>query len=142
MNKIALAALALALTVPSLASAQETPAEQPPAEQPPAEAEKPPSSGVGLLVAGGIFTGLGAVNFATAPLCSTLTSLGSSGQQGCLDASLILGGVLLATGIPLLIVGGVKRHAYTEWKANHTALAGLGFSARSGGATLTWKAAF
>jgi len=36
----------------------------------------------------------------------------------------------------------VKRHAYNEWKANHTVLAGLGFSARSGGATLTWKAAF
>src|SRR6185437_4304317 len=142
MNKIALAALALALTVPSLASAQETPAEQPPAEQPPAESEKPPSSGVGLLVAGGIFTGLGALNFATAPLCSSLTSLGSSGEQGCLDASLVLGGVFLATGIPLLIVGGVKRHAYNEWKANHTALAGLGFSPRSGGAKLTWKAAF
>ena len=137
MNKIALAALALALSVPSLASAQETAA-----ELPPAEAERPPSSGVGLLVAGGIFSGLGALNFATAPLCSSLTSLGPSGQQGCLDASLILGGVFLATGIPLLVVGGVRRHAYNEWKASHAGLGGLGFSARSGGATLTWKAAF
>jgi hypothetical protein len=152
MNKVAAAVVALSLSAPSLARAQEPPPPPPVAPPPPPPVmmvapppmivEAPPSNGVGLLVAGGIFTGLGVLNLATAPLCKGLTSLSESGRNACFDASLIVGGLFLATGIPLLIVGGTKRSAYKEWKASHPMAAGLGFSAGKNAGTLTWKAEF
>ena len=143
MNKIAAAVVALALSAPSFAWAQGTSPELPPPEAPPpTTTDERPSTGLAYLITGGVFTGLGAVNLATAPLCTTLSSLSDSGERACLDASLIVGGIFLATGIPLLVVGGIKRSAYKEWKANHPWAAGLGISTARSGGMLTWRAAF
>jgi hypothetical protein len=159
MKSIAAVVLAVSFSASSLAHAEEPDAPPPPA--PPAAApvappaavpapppppmrtvqsdpqfswEEPPSSrGVGYLVTGGIFTGLGVLNLATSPLAQTdLVQI----------VSIAVGGTFLAIGVPLLIVGGVKRSKYNDWKANHSVAAGFGFSTANGGGSLTFKGQF
>ena len=104
--------------------------------------ESRPSTGVGHLVTGGIFTGVGVVDFLTAPICKTSLIPTEAAQNTCLTTSLISGGIFMAVGVPLLIVGGVKRSAYNAWKAQHPYAAGLGFSTGQGGGTLTFSGQF
>lgn len=160
MKTLSALVLAFALTAPTLAHAQEpappppaapaplpppalAPAAPPPlADSPPAAEESyvsdaRPSRGVGLLVAGGIFTGIGVVNLATAPICKTDLIKGNDTQDACLIASLVLGGTFIAIGVPLLVVGGVKRGKFKQWQAEHPMAAGLGFSPTRGGGALT-----
>jgi hypothetical protein len=114
----------------------------PPAESlPDTPPDERPSRGVGLLVAGGIFTGLGAVNLLTAPICKTDLVGNRDTQNTCFVASLVAGGTLLAIGLPLLIVGGVKRSHFKAWQANHP-LSGLAFSPAGGGGSLTFVGRF
>jgi hypothetical protein len=96
--------------------------------QPP---ERPPS-GVGFLVSGGILTGLGPLTMlASLPACGffvpagegllDVASLGRTGtgngpENACWEGFLITGGVLLAAGLPLLIVGGIQRQKYDHWR--------------------------
>jgi hypothetical protein len=109
----------------------------PPDQELPSDSK--PSSGIGFLVTGGIFTGIGALNLLTAPLCTTDFLIPNrSAQQGCLIASLAIGGTFAAIGVPLLIVGGVKRSAYKKWKADNPMVGGLGFSTVAGGGMLTF----
>ena len=86
-------------------------------EAPPPPARRP-STGVGLLVPGGIFTGLGILNLATSPICLT-DLVDRDSQTPCLITSLVAGGVFLAVGIPLLAVGGARRAHYLEWRRRH-----------------------
>lgn len=110
---------------------------------PPAVVEDAPTStGVGFLVTGGVFTGLGAVNLLTAPICKTDLISNRDVQNGCLVASLVAGGAFLAVGVPLLIVGGVKRSKYKQWKASHPIAAGLDFSATDSGGALLLRGQF
>lgn len=74
-----------------------------------------PSSGVGFLVSGGVLTGLGVLNAAASPVCKT-DLVREDVQDECLITSLVTGGVMLAVGIPLLIVGGAKRSKFLEWQ--------------------------
>ncbi len=74
-----------------------------------------PSSGVGERVGGFIGLGLGVLNLATSPLCYT-DIIDPELQDVCLGASLVVGGVGLAVGIPLLIVGYNKRADLLEWR--------------------------
>ena len=115
MKNVPALMLAVSLFFPSVAWADD-PLETPPEEAAPLE--RPSSSGVGYLVAGGIFTGLGVLNLVTAPLCKT-SAIAPSIQDGCLIASLALGGTFFVIGVPLLIVGGVKRGKYKAWKAQN-----------------------
>jgi len=139
LKSVAPLVLALSLTVAaSPARAQEPP---PPAMGPSqAMNEERPSRGVGYLVTGGIFTGLGAANLAASPICLSLPN--ESVHTPCLVASFVVGGVFLVIGVPLLVVGAGKRSAFKEWQASHPGLAGLGFSADRKAGSLTWSTAF
>jgi hypothetical protein len=105
---------------------------------------KPPPTGTGMLVAGSILTGVGAVNLLTSPLCKT--SMVPRDTQGvCLGSSLAIGGVFAAVGLPLLFVGISRHNNYVEWKRQNRAVALLtdvGVAPTPGGAALTWNASF
>lgn len=152
MKNLTAFALALALTAPGLAQAEESLPPPPPAAASPAppplavssveanetsESDTPPSRGVGLLVAGGIFTGIGAINLLTSPICKTDLVGNRATQDACFTASLVLGGTFLAIGVPMLVVGGVKRSKFKRWQAEHPLAAGLGFSPATGGGAIT-----
>jgi hypothetical protein len=86
----------------------------------PVYAPPPPSTGVGHIVTGSIFVGVGALNLLTAPLCRVDDVIPDpETQDTCLYASLIVGGVFLAVGIPLLVIGIGKRRAYKRWLMRH-----------------------
>ena len=104
--------------------------------------ETPPSSGVGFLVTGGVFTGIGVLNLLTAPICKTDLIPDRDTQSTCLVAALVVGGTFLAIGVPLLIVGGSKRSKFKEWKASHPVAGGIGFSATNGGGGFTFGGEF
>lgn len=128
---------ALALTLVTFAAV--------PASAQPVQDLERPSSGVGMLVGGGVLTGLGGLNLLTSPICLTDVIRDRDTQKACLGASLVLGGVLLAIGVPLLVVGSSRRRTYQEWKRQHGALAklaDLAVAPQPGGAALTWKLAF
>ncbi len=162
MKTLTAFALTLTLSAPGLARAEEPPpppAAASPAPPPPpvalapaapaplavssvetaetSESDTPPSRGVGLLVAGGIFTGIGALNLLTAPICKTDLVGNRATQDACFKVSLVLGGTFLAIGVPMLVVGGVKRSKFKRWQAEHPLAAGLGFSPATGGGALT-----
>ena len=82
---------------------------------PVASRQRRPPSGVGFLVSGGILTGLGVLNLAASPVCKT-DLVREDVQNECLIVSLATGGVMLAVGIPLLVVGGAKRSKFLEWQ--------------------------
>ncbi|WP_147442209.1 hypothetical protein [Corallococcus exercitus] len=105
---------------------------------------KPPPTGTGMLVAGSIMTGIGAVNLATSPLCKT-SMVPRDTQDVCLGTSLVIGGALAAVGVPLLLVGISRHNNYVDWKRDHRALSALldvGVAPTRGGAALTWNASF
>jgi hypothetical protein len=148
MKTLSALVLAFALTAPSLAHADEPPAPPPPPAAPaplaappppesPSSLDEPPPRGVGLLVGGGIFTGIGALNLLTAPICKTDLIPDHTTQDACLIASLVIGGTL-----PMLIVGGSRRSTFKQWQASHPAAAGLGFSPARGGGALTFVGQF
>ena len=155
MKSIAAVVLAFSFSASTLAHAEEPDAPPPPPPAPPAAQpvvqpaavptppppmmtvqpdpsfswEEPPTSkGVGYLVTGGIFTGVGVLNLATAPLAQTTVVR---------TVSLIVGGTFLGIGVPLIIVGAVKRSKYNDWKEKHSVAAGFGFSTTNGGGLLT-----
>jgi hypothetical protein len=131
---VALAAVAALVTTAGAGQAQQMVYEPPP----------PPSNGVGLLVTGGIFTGVGAVNLLTAPICKT-DLFSADTQTLCLGLSLGIGIPFVVVGIPLLVVGASRRGAYLEWKRSHgaaTRLLDLDFKPVPGGGALTWHASF
>lgn len=105
---------------------------------------KPPPTGTGMLVAGSILTGVGAVNLLTSPLCKT-SMVPRDTQDVCLGSSLAIGGVFAAVGLPLLFVGISRHNNYVEWKRQNRAVALLtdvGVAPTPGGAALTWHASF
>jgi hypothetical protein len=105
----------------------------------------PPSSGIGLIVTGSIFVGVGVLNLATAPLCKT-SVINRDVQDICLYASLGVGASFTAAGIPMLVVGSSRRRQYKEWRQAHGGLAslleGISFSASTRAGGLTWRSAF
>ncbi|RKH50474.1 hypothetical protein D7X55_03645 [Corallococcus sp. AB049A] len=105
---------------------------------------KPPPTGTGMLVAGSILTGVGAVNLLTSPLCKT-SMVPRDTQDVCFGSSLAIGGVFAAVGLPLLFVGISRHNNYVEWKRQNRAVALLtdvGVTPTPGGAALTWNASF
>ena len=79
-------------------------------------AEERPSTGLGLTIAGAVVLGIGALNLVTAPLCKPLYEEDPDTQDVCLVSSLAVGGIGVAVGTPLLIVGLGQRSRYREWK--------------------------
>ena len=104
---------------------------------------KAPPSGLGQRIVGGIFLGIGLVNFLTAPLCMS-DMVQEEIQEDCLKASLIVGGISLVIGIPLIASGSAKKRRLLEWRANQNAdlqsHLGLNIARDYGG--LFWTAQF
>jgi hypothetical protein len=105
------------------------------------DSTKEPSTGIAHIVTGSIFTGVGAVNLLTAPLCKT-SVVQQSLQDTCLGLAIGVGVVAVAVGVPLLIVGINKRKAYKEWESAHPIAAGLSFAPTRRGVALAWRATF
>jgi hypothetical protein len=152
--------LASSVTLPALAQDGPPPAAPPPEAAPPPMVAAPPpppmlvapppgggyvdapSSGLGLLITGGVFTGLGVINLATAPICKADTQFSPDTQNVCLIASLAVGGTFLAVGVPLLIVGAGKRSTYNAWRAEHPVASGFGYQPVRGGGGLGFSTTF
>jgi hypothetical protein len=58
------------------------------------------------------------------PVCGT-SAIEESQRDACYIASGAFGGVLLAVGIPLVVVGINKRKKYKAWRAGHAWLGHL-----------------
>ncbi len=104
---------------------------------------KAPPSGLGQRITGGIFMGIGLVNFLTAPICMS-DMVQEEIQEDCLKASLAVGGIFLVIGIPLVASGSAKKRRLLEWRANQNAHLqshlGLNIARDYGG--LFWTAQF
>ncbi len=76
-----------------------------------------PSSGTGLLIAGGVITGLGLANLATsAPVCHLNPRLNDAQKSQCTEIALGISGGITGLGVLFLIIGGVQRSGYNDWK--------------------------
>ncbi|HRG98703.1 MAG TPA: hypothetical protein PLR99_20770 [Polyangiaceae bacterium] len=139
------AAIAL-VACASLLSASR-PARAEPSSQPLATApSERPSKGTGFLIAGTILTGIGAVTVIGTPsICKTGTGSATTGKStaGCERFGYIFGASLAAVGIPLMIVGLVKRSNYNAWMAEHPVASRLSVSPLAGGGgALGWSSTF
>jgi len=114
------------------------------AADPSAPSDDPqPTSGVPLLVTGAALSGIGAVNLATSGICKVSALIpDKSTENVCFDASLVLGGTLIAVGVPLLIVGLGQRSRYKDWLGRHVVVAGLSLAPVPGGGAIGWRASF
>lgn len=114
MKPIALIALALVLSLPSVAAAEE------------------PSTGTPWIVSGSLLAGAGVVDLALAPGCA-LTHVAPSQQVPCALTAVLSGAALVAVGTPLLGVGMMRRGAWLEH---------LRAEPRREGLTLGWGGTF
>lgn len=75
-----------------------------------------PSSGLGLTIAGGIVSGTSLFSFIAAPLCKLDgRNFSREAENVCLGVYVGIGVVQLAVGLPMLIVGIVRRSQFKEW---------------------------
>ena len=111
------------------------------ADEPP----RPPSKGTGFLITGVVLTGVGVVTVIGTPsICKTGSGAATTGKstEGCDRFGYILGATFGAVGIPLMIVGIVKRSNYNAWIAEHPVVSGLSVTGVSGGGILGWSTTF
>jgi hypothetical protein len=129
-----------------------------------------PSSGTGLIIAGSIITGIGGLNLLAIPLCyvifddssydeaveyvysqyegdyvireSTVDDTKETARDICVIGSLAFGGVHVAVGLPLLIVGLNQRSDYNEWREKNPEWAGFDLRIGKHNAIASWKTAF
>ena len=80
-----------------------------------------PSSGLGLIIAGWILTGVGALNFATLPVCYADFYQNYAEGDVCVAGSVAIGAIGLGLGIPFLIVGYNNRAKHNRWESQQTA---------------------
>jgi len=105
------------------------------------ETEEPRSNGLGLTIAGGILTGIGALNLAITPVCRAdfyREANGDVGSDVCFYGSLIGGGIFLAVGVPMLVVGLVRRSAWKAWHETNQVF----FRIDPEGGALAWQTRF
>ena len=108
-----------------------------------APATEAPSNGVAALVTGGIFTGLGAVNLATAvPVCSVYFKNDASRKSLCTEVALGVAGGTTGVGLIILIIGGTQRSIYNDWKRTNALESHLVIVPGPGGATAGFKGSF
>ncbi|APR87453.1 hypothetical protein A7982_12802 [Minicystis rosea] len=141
-------AFAAATIAPSVAHAQQAYGAPPPLPPPPpgyAFPGEPPSNGLGLIITGSIFTGIGGINLLTSPICTSSALISRSSRTPCLALSLGVGIGFLAAGIPMLVVGVGRRNAFRQWKQEHGIigkLGDIGFTPAPGGGSMTWQTSF
>ncbi len=82
-----------------------------------------PSAGTGLLVAGGITSGVSLLFFGGAAICQ----VGEGAQRDqnvCTSIEATIGAIAIAVGVPMLVLGILRRMKFTEWmKEYHPQLA-------------------
>jgi hypothetical protein len=101
----------------------------------------PPSTGIDALASGTVLTAIGALSFATAPICKTGV-VSTTEQSSCFAVSFAAGTPLLILGIPLIVFGAVQHAKYDDWARKHPTLSELSFSPTLGGASVAWAATF
>lgn len=101
------------------------------APAPPVSDVAPPSNGLALLLVGSGLLVAGVANVATSPLCLS-SSIRVSAHTACLGTSLAFGVAFLGAGIPLVVVGALKRAAWVEWSRRG------GVMVMPSGAAATW----
>lgn len=75
-----------------------------------------PSSGTGLTIAGGIVSGASVFSFIAAPICKLDgRNLSRTAENVCIGVYVGLGIVQLSVGLPMLIVGLVRRSKFKKW---------------------------
>jgi hypothetical protein len=79
-----------------------------------------PSSGLGLIIAGWILTGVGALNLATLPVCYADFYQTYADGDVCVAGSVAIGAIGLGLGIPFLIVGYNNRAKHNLWESQQT----------------------
>lgn len=103
-------------------SAQPAPAVLAPSTAPTAahaaKREKEPPSGIGGLILGYGGIGLGALNLALIPVCSA-DFYPSDAEDLCVAFSIAYGVIGIGAGIPLAIMGHVRRARYLKWRDEH-----------------------
>ncbi len=98
-----------------------------------------PSNGTGLLVAGGVVSGVSLLFFGGAAICQIDDNRPEREQNVCTAVEASIGAVALAVGVPMLVIGVIRRNSFNEWvRAYHPqfaivpkeggGLASLGFS--------------
>jgi hypothetical protein len=100
-----------------------------------------PSSGVDLLGGGIALTAIGALSFATAPICNSSVVIPQE-QSPCFSVSFIIGTPALVAGVSLVVIGAVQRAHYNAWLKRHPALRGLEFGSTSRGGLLGYDVSF
>ncbi len=111
-----------------------------PATQPSPE----PSSGLGLIIAGWISSGAGALNLAQLPVCYADFYPSEAGDL-CVGLSIGIGIVGLGVGIPMLISGYSERATHKKWESQHAILNQLshtGVAMWNGSALVTYGGTF
>ena len=143
-HSLVIAILVAGLASPRSLHAQPEHQAPPPASLPPLHIDRPPPSGIGALVVGGVGLGLGTVNLATIPVCYA-EFYPPEAKNICIGMSVGLGVALISVGIPSLIIGKKRRDRYRAWRARQSAalsLEGVGVSPERAGAQLLLRARF
>jgi hypothetical protein len=73
---------------------------------------------------------------------STVEDTKKTARDVCVITSLIFGGLHVAVGVPLLIVGLNQRSDYNEWREKNPAWAGFNLRIGKHNAVASWKTAF
>ena len=78
-----------------------------------------PSTGTGLTVAGGIVTGVSVAFFGSSAACR-LQDSPQREKNVCTAIEASIGAVALAVGVPMLVIGVLRKSKFKEWvEANH-----------------------
>jgi hypothetical protein len=127
---LAACALGAALLAPSIARADDAPAPL-----------RAPSDGTDILATGIVLTAIGALSFATAPLCNSGIVMGPE-QSSCFEVSFLVGAPFLAAGIPVTIFGALQRVKYDRFVKAHPLTTGLSVAPLHGGGAIGFGARF
>jgi hypothetical protein len=95
-----------------------------------------------LLLGGGIVTGVGVLNLLSVGFCATSSLSSDDTKNLCFGLALGAGGVCLAIGIPMLIVGANQHAAYERWLKRHPLVYDLSVVPVRGGGAIGWSANF
>jgi hypothetical protein len=71
-----------------------------------------------------VVTGVGALFFVNAAVCQTNRDQTAREQNICTAITASIGAVAVAVGVPMLVIGAIRRSAFQEWvRAYHPHLA-------------------
>jgi hypothetical protein len=66
-------------------------------------------------VAGGVVTGVSLLFFGSSAVCQINEENTQAGQNVCTAINASIGAVALAIGIPMLVIGVLRRNEFQEW---------------------------